>query len=179
MIGTPKRSSDFWQFHSQTASEDGTEGERPKSELVPCLDINCTCMYRKCLKSKLLCVWISDILCVWNPNFWRVFQTHFEKYCSLKSELFGNWTVSEVYFPTTFRDYKNNYSFCYLLRYLCLLYTGSHFRHLLYWLLDTWGQCYYCCHGLSVVWITDKSVFWDFVSICILNGEKIVSMNMI
>ena len=34
-------SSDFGRFHSQTASEDGTEGKRPKLELVPYSDVYC------------------------------------------------------------------------------------------------------------------------------------------
>ena len=36
------RSSDFRQFHSQTASEDGTEGTCLNTELVPYSDIHCT-----------------------------------------------------------------------------------------------------------------------------------------
>ena len=49
------RSSDFRQFHSQTASEDGTEGTCLNTELVPYSDIHCILFFQlaECLDSSL------------------------------------------------------------------------------------------------------------------------------
>ena len=47
-----KRSSDFGRSISQTASEDGTELYRPKTELVPYSDVDC--MYIQRLNNELV-----------------------------------------------------------------------------------------------------------------------------